>query len=204
MKTKMLILILTIGLIFPLLAGCVEEEIPPTSSYILSILDPSQGLVKIDYTVNGIGNKTITFEFPYPELNISPSSINFVDGRGNSLIPVKSSDTSWSLNTPTTKTVKVSYTLNLPKLYQQYIGHDSSYLEEEWGLITWSSFICAKEFFDSPIDIDFNLPSGWEIATTLEKMEKNRFEVSNFRELGIRPTLIGHFERAKGGRQDSC
>jgi hypothetical protein len=183
MKIKALILILTVGLILPLLAGCVEEEASPASSYTLSILAPFQGLVKIDYTVNGIGNKTITFEFLNPELNISPSSIKFFDSRGNRLIPVKSSDTRWSLNTPITKTVRVSYTLNLPKLYQQYIGHDSSYLEEEWGLITWSSFVCAKESFDSPIDIDFNLPSGWEIATTLEKMEKNRFEVSNFREL---------------------
>lgn len=178
-----------------------------TAFYNFSILDPSQGLVKIDYTVEGIENETITFEFPYPELNTSPLSITFFDGRGNSLIPINASNSSWALDTPTSKTIRVSYALDLPKLHQpsgegpfpMIYASLSSYLEEDWGLIEGSSFIYSKELLDNEFIIDFELPADWKIATALEEIDENRFKVNDFRELLSMYVLIGKFNTVYGG-----
>ena len=157
---------------------------------------PHLHFIDIDYTIENVTGDTLEIQLPawrpgrYELGNFAKNVQKWqaTDAKGNPLAFQKVTKDRWVVQTSNTSTVKVAY-----NYYANELNAGSTLYDEQqlyMNPVNCMLYTIGRE--EEPIEITFDLPEDYEIATGLTQVEQHRFQASGFQQLADCPLIASN------------
>lgn len=156
--------------------------------------------VNIEVRFNGVTGKTLDFHLPTwrsgQYLVIDPvgtmSGIEVIDGNGSALDFRQTAKSSWRVERPTgvADDVVVRY-----RIYADSLNDRTRHVDSEHAFLNPAAvFIYADGHREEPIEVDIELPEGWQAASGMEQPNRGFFIAPHYDRLVDSPIEVGTFD----------
>ena len=187
-------------MILMLLLTTLSSTAQDSTSYRVDLSERDFQQVTIEAHFRGVIGETLEFHLPVwrsgQYLIIDPvgtmSGIEVMDSSGSALPFRQTAKSSWQVQREgaSPDDVIVRY-----RIYADSLGDRTRHVDSEHAFLNPAAvFIYADGFRGQPIEVDIELPQGWQAASGMEQPESGRFTAPHYDRLGDSPIEAGTFD----------
>ena len=187
-------------IILMLLLTALSSTAQDSTSYRVDLSERDVQQVTIEARFRGVIGKTLEFHLPVwrsgQYLIIDPvgtmSGIEVTDSAGSALTFRQTAKSSWQVQREgaALDDVIVRY-----RIYADSLGDRTRHVDSEHAFLNPAAvFIYADGFRGQSIDVDIELPQGWQAASGMEQPESGRFIAPHYDRLVDSPIEAGTFD----------
>ncbi|UZR95851.1 M61 family metallopeptidase [Chondrinema litorale] len=147
--------------------------------------------IKITYSSKG--KKECIFRLPswrpgrYELQNFAKNVRDFIanDVEGNTLSYLKTNKDTWIVNTESVDEISINYSY-----YARQMDAGGTWVDDSQWYINWiTCAMLADESFNETHQVELDIPSSWQVAGSLEKVNSNTLKATSYAELVDSPII---------------